>query len=562
MFGNNNDTVVVSETFAIPQGGGTGTPEISATTTVNCNNVGFDITINDQVANYTVGLYSAATLEEYSDYNNADSMYALGSDNLYYEALTNASYNGVPAGDYVLWVVAANQNGVLVGQSYQVQVDATYTISEPTFAANAQDDALVDVSFDITNPNECFTNYGVTVDADGTIVSYLQLYMQLFGLSLNEALSYLIPANTATEVFTSTTETTTTEGLQPVTDYYVFFAFMNDADSAVIYDFTQITTPIYQGGDGEAVATLTLNSVGYTSANISLTMNDDTKWTYVLYGPADALIDNEITDCASAYAYASANNMYIVSDLLNYDLTNLDQGETYIFYAIPVNANDVQGQCQTITWTTNEMPELLTYTTPSISQVDDTTFIAAFTVTPSDVCDAFGATWDLNDVESTADYYGISPYYILNAYITNENNWYTPTANQAQNVTVTLSHGSLEVGREVYVYILATIGSDSTYYEIPVTMVGDNGINEVENNAVSLSIYPNPTKDNATLSISGLNESATVVLCDMQGRTISSETIAAGTTNTTINTANLESGIYYVRVITANSTRTEKLIKK
>ena len=93
-------------------------------------------------------------------------------------------------------------------------------------------------------------------------------------------------------------------------------------------------------------------------------------------------------------------------------------------------------------------------------------------------------------------------------------------------------------------------------------MVGDNGINEVENNAVSLSIYPNPTKDNATLSISGLNESATVVLCDMQGRTISSETIAAGTTNTTINTANLESGIYYVRVITANSTRTEKLIKR
>lgn len=562
MFGNNNDTVVVSETFAIPQGGGTGTPEISATTSVNCNSVGFDITINDQVANYTVGLYSAATFEEYPTYNNADSMYALGSDNLYYEALTNVAYNGVPAGDYILWVVAANQNGVLVGQSYQVQVDATYTISEPTFAANAQDGALIDVSFDVTNTNDCFTNYSVTVDTDGSIVEMIQIYMEYFGLSVNQALSYLIPANTVTETFTATTETATTEGLQPVTDYYVFFAFMNDADSVVIYDLTQITTPIYQGGEGEAVATLTLNSVGYTSANITLTKNDDTKWTYVLFGPADALTDNEITDCASAYAYASANNMYVVSDLINYDLTNLDQGETYIFYAIPVNANDVQGQCQTITWTTNEMPELLTYTTPSISQVDDTTFIAAFTVTPSEACDSFGATWIFNDVESIADYYGLSPYYVLYRYITSENNWYTPTANQAQNVTVTLSHGSLEVGREVYIYILATIGSDSTYYEIPVTMVGDNGINEVENNAVSLSIYPNPTKENATLSISGLNESATVVLCDMQGRTISSETIAAGTTNTTINTANLESGIYYVRVITANSTRTEKLIKR
>lgn len=118
--------------------------------------------------------------------------------------------------------------------------------------------------------------------------------MEYFGLSVNQALSYLIPANTVTETFTATTETATTEGLQPVTDYYVFFAFMNDADSVVIYDLTQITTPIYQGGEGEAVATLTLNSVGYTSANITLTKNDDTKWTYVLFGPADALTDNEI----------------------------------------------------------------------------------------------------------------------------------------------------------------------------------------------------------------------------------------------------------------------------
>lgn len=224
MFGNNNDTVVVSETFAIPQGGGTGTPEISATTSVNCNSVGFDITINDQVSNYTVGLYSAATFEEYPTYNNADSVYALGSDNLYYEALTNVAYNGVPAGDYILWVVAANQNGVLVGQSYQVQVDATYTISEPTFAANAQDGALIDVSFDLTNTNDCFTNYSVTVDTDGSIVEMIQIYMEYFGLSVNQALSYLIPANTVTETFTATTETATTEGLQPVTDYYVFFA--------------------------------------------------------------------------------------------------------------------------------------------------------------------------------------------------------------------------------------------------------------------------------------------------------------------------------------------------
>ena len=106
------------------------------------------------------------------------------------------------------------------------------------------------------------------------------------------------------------------------------------------------------------------------------------------------------------------------------------------------------------------------------------------------------------------------------------------------------------------------MGADSTYYEIPVTMVGGSGINEVESGVASLSIYPNPTTNNATLSISNLNEEATVVLCDMQGRTISSEKVSAGIKVATLNTANLESGIYYVRVITANSTRTEKLIKR
>ncbi len=562
LFGNNNDTVVVSETFVFPQGGGTGTPEISATTSVNCNNLTFSTLINDQVSNYTVGLYTAAVLTENPDYNNADSMYAIGSENLYYDALTDATFSGIPAGDYVLWVVAANQNGVLAGQSYQVHIDATYTISEPTFVANAQDDALVDVSFDVTNPNECFTNYSVTVDADGTIVSYAQIYMQYFGLSLNEALSYLIPANTVTEVFTSTTETATTEGLQPMSDYYVFFAFMDAADSSVVYDYTQITTPIFQGGEGEAVVTLTLNSVGYTSANISLTMNDQTQMTYVLFGVTDDLTDNGITDCASAFTYASNNDMFIFSDLVNYDLTNLDQGESYTFYAIPVNANGAQGQCQTISWTTNEMPELLTYTTPSISQVDDTTFIASFTVTPTEACSSFGATWDFNEVEAVADYYGYSPYYILDYYITNENNWYDPIANQAQNVTVNISNGNATAGTEIYINILATMGTDSTYYEIPVTLVGGSGINEVESDVASLSIYPNPTTKNATLSISNLNEEATVVLCDMQGRTISSEKVIAGTTATTLNTADLKSGIYYVRVITANSTRTEKLIKR
>ena len=88
-----------------------------------------------------------------------------------------------------------------------------------------------------------------------------------------------------------------------------------------------------------------------------------------------------------------------------------------------------------------------------------------------------------------------------------------------------------------------------------------NGINEVENN-YSVSLYPNPTSGNAILSVKGLNKEATIIVTDQQGRVISTSTLTSGQENSVINTDNLASGVYYVRIQTANSVRTEKLIKK
>ena len=79
---------------------------------------------------------------------------------------------------------------------------------------------------------------------------------------------------------------------------------------------------------------------------------------------------------------------------------------------------------------------------------------------------------------------------------------------------------------------------------------------------ISLALYPNPTTSNATLSVEGVNEEAMVVVTDIQGRTIQSNKLAQGQTVINISIENLSSGVYYVRVITSNATRTEKLIKK
>ena len=101
-------------------------------------------------------------------------------------------------------------------------------------------------------------------------------------------------------------------------------------------------------------------------------------------------------------------------------------------------------------------------------------------------------------------------------------------------------------------------GCDST---VTLTLTVTSGLNDVVNN-LSVSLYPNPTNANATLSVKGLNEDATIIVTDQQGKVISTTKLAKGSEIAEIETTNLASGVYYVRIQTANAVRTEKLIKK
>ena len=94
-----------------------------------------------------------------------------------------------------------------------------------------------------------------------------------------------------------------------------------------------------------------------------------------------------------------------------------------------------------------------------------------------------------------------------------------------------------------------------------LTIQHNSGLNTLESN-VLVFVYPNPTIDNAILRVEGLTEDATVVVTDQTGRMIFSERLALGQTEMTINSASLAEGVYYIRIITSNSTRTEKLIRR
>lgn len=140
-----------------------------------------------------------------------------------------------------------------------------------------------------------------------------------------------------------------------------------------------------------------------------------------------------------------------------------------------------------------------------------------------------------------------------------------PTYNEEITLEISSSDLPYQFGEQVltelgtYTETFTSInGCDSV---VTLTLVIPNGINEVENN-YSVSLYPNPTSESATLSVKGLNEQATIIVTDQQGRVISTSTLTSGQENSVINTDNLASGVYYIRIQTTNSVRTEKLIKK
>ena len=132
--------------------------------------------------------------------------------------------------------------------------------------------------------------------------------------------------------------------------------------------------------------------------------------------------------------------------------------------------------------------------------------------------------------------------------------------------TVTLNNDELpytwrgEQYTEFGTYTVAGEDENGCPQEYVLTLVHNSGIAEVENE-YSIALYPNPTSENATLSVKGLNEEATVIVTDQAGRVISTTKLALGQETLELERSKLASGVYYIRIQTANSVRTEKLIK-
>ena len=136
---------------------------------------------------------------------------------------------------------------------------------------------------------------------------------------------------------------------------------------------------------------------------------------------------------------------------------------------------------------------------------------------------------------------------------------WTTVAATGTNLSATVNNLTAETAYEYKAF--ATTASSTVEGEvINFTTLAASGLADAESGAIKAMIYPNPAKDKATLSLSGLTANAKIIVSDLQGRIIQTEDLQAGTETYELNTSNYASGVYYIRILCGNNSNTQKLI--
>lgn len=124
---------------------------------------------------------------------------------------------------------------------------------------------------------------------------------------------------------------------------------------------------------------------------------------------------------------------------------------------------------------------------------------------------------------------------------------------------ISLSIENLEAEFEYEYKAFAITESDTVEGEI-LSFSTLAGLEDIESESLIASLYPNPANDFATISLSKPAKDAKIILSDMQGRIILSDKISNETYE--LNLHNMQSGVYYIKIIYKNNVSTQKLIVK
>ena len=136
---------------------------------------------------------------------------------------------------------------------------------------------------------------------------------------------------------------------------------------------------------------------------------------------------------------------------------------------------------------------------------------------------------------------------------------WTTVAATGTNLSATVNNLTAETAYEYKAFATTASGTVEGAVESFTTLAA-SGLAEAESGAIKAMIYPNPAKDKATLSLTGLTANAKIIVSDLQGRIIQTEDLQAGTETYELNTSNYASGVYYIRILCGKDTNTQKLI--
>ena len=133
------------------------------------------------------------------------------------------------------------------------------------------------------------------------------------------------------------------------------------------------------------------------------------------------------------------------------------------------------------------------------------------------------------------------------------------TAATTQSITVDGATIGLGNTMTFSVTVTNTFGCEGED-EVDVTAIDCTGLDELSSES-KITIWPNPSKGNFSIDITGINGDATIRILKSTGEVVSAEHLTInGSTSKEFDLDNLAAGLYYIQIITKNGSVTEKLM--